>query len=582
MKKNKLRYLLTAINAKYIHSNLAVYSLRAASKARGFHVEMAEFTINHYVEFILQELYKRKPEVLFFSCYIWNWEYVKELSAECRKILPDTPIWVGGPEVSYDAEQVLLGNPAITGVLQGEGEDSFPQLLAYYEGQAELETIPGLTYRSYEGKIVVQPLKELPDLNKIPFPYENVDALEHKIIYYESSRGCPFSCSYCLSSIDKRVRFRDLALVKQELAYFLEQKVPQVKFVDRTFNCKESHALEIWQFLLEHDNGVTNFHFEIAADLLTERELALIERMRPGLIQLEIGVQSTNPETICEIRRVMDLDLLTERVRRVQSFGNTHQHLDLIAGLPYESLERFAQSFDEVFVLRPEQLQLGFLKVLKGSRMHEKAADYGIRYREKAPYEVLSTKWLSFGELLRLKGVEQMVEIYYNSHQFSCTLEALLKEWPSAFTFFEALANYYEEKGFHQVQHARARRYEILLDFIRDKGAADKLEQYRELLTFDYYLREFAKSRPAFAMDISSYKEQIRELQKIHGKEKHVEVSLQAGIKAPKFWLFDYSRRNPLTGDANVTFVEIPVKADSGCLSVTTEDATENRGQKAE
>lgn len=556
------RFLLTAINAKYIHSNLAVYSLRSAAAERGFQVELAEFTINHYVEQILQELYRRSPRVLFFSCYIWNWEYVKELAAECRKIMPDTPIWVGGPEVSYDAWRVLQENPAITGVLLGEGEENFPQLLEAYCREDSFEGIDGLAFRRESGEICIRPQLQLPDLNKIPFPYGDMEEFEHKIVYYESSRGCPFSCSYCLSSIEKRVRFRDLNLVKQELGFFLQKKVPQVKFVDRTFNCRESHALEIWSYLLEHDNGVTNFHFEIGADLLTDKELALMERMRPGLIQLEIGVQSTNGRTLEEIRRGMDFSLLRQRVRQVQSFGNIHQHLDLIAGLPYEDLERFARSFDEVFALRPEQLQLGFLKVLKGSYMQEKAGDYGILYGERAPYEVLQTDWMSYADLLRLKGIEQMVEVYYNSHQFSLTLAELLKEWPSAFAFFDALATYYEKNGYGSVQHARARRYEILLDFIGDcmQKPMPELEKYRELLTFDYYLREYAKSRPAFATDITPYKEQLRRIQKVYGKDKHVEPGYfmgEARGKEPVFWLFDYENRSPLTKDAALSRVDL-------------------------
>ena len=576
--------MLVAINAKYIHSNLAVYCLRAAAESRGISVDLAEFTINHYTDFILQELYKRRPGVLFFSCYIWNWEYVKELAAECRKIMPETPVWVGGPEVSYDGARVLEENPAITGVLLGEGEESFPRLLEYYlrekqekTGQAKDRTqkeigvcgdageiprlgeIPGLAFRGE--RIYLRPQEKPIDINKLPFPYKDLGEFSNKIIYYESSRGCPFACSYCLSALERPVRFRDLNLVKGELTAFLEAKVAQVKFVDRTFNCRESHALEIWQFLLEHDNGVTNFHFEIGADLLTEKELAVLGRMRPGLVQLEIGVQSTHEKTLEEIHRRMDFNMVKKRVDQVKGFANIHQHLDLIAGLPFESLERFACSFDQVFCLAPEQLQLGFLKILKGSPMEKQARDYGILYREKPPYEVLSTPWLSYKDLLELKGVEQMVEIYYNSHQFALTLAGLLPFWDSAFSFFRDLARFYEEKGWHEMQHARVRRYEILLEFIRERLKREKKEQeeprFRELLTFDYYLREHAKSRPGFAPDVTPWREEIRQIQKAMGREVHVEPGLYMG-KA--FWVFDYQNRNPLTKAAALHPLSAPGK----------------------
>ena len=595
-----MRFLLTAINAKYIHSNLAVYSLRATAAAGGIPVEIAEFTINHYVEDILKELYRQKPHVLFFSCYIWNWEYVKELAAECRKIMPQTPVWVGGPEVSYDADRILKENPAISGVLLGEGEESFPRLLEYYLSRQEaglkpsgpgltvqkenedgksrgMKELEGVAYRDGE-EIFVNPQRHLPDLDKTPFPYIFADpsrgdipdaagqpnrdseqnGFSHKILYYESSRGCPFSCSYCLSSIEKTVRFRDMDKVKRELDFFLDAKAPQVKFVDRTFNCQEAHALEIWTYLLEHDNGITNFHFEIGADLLTDAQLALMKRMRPGLIQLETGVQSVNPRTLKEIRRTMYFAKAAGRVREIKGFGNIHQHLDLIAGLPYEGLESFAESFDAVYALEPEQLQLGFLKVLKGSRMHRNASEYGILYREKPPYEVLSTAWLSYGELTLLKSVEHMVEIYYNSGQFFLTLSKLVPLWPSAFSFYRELADYYQEQGFFKIQHSRARRYEILLDFISEKMETNK-ERFRELLTADYYLREKAKSRPAFAGDLSPYREEIREIQKRFGKDRHVEVGhFREGRKCgPRFWIFDYGRRNPLTRAAERTEVKM-------------------------
>lgn len=545
-----MKILLTAINAKYIHSNLAVYSLRAYAGRLSEHVEIAEFTINHYTDYILREIYRRKPDVLAFSCYLWNVEYVRELAAECRKLMPEVPIWVGGPEVSYDSRQFLETNPAVTGIMAGEGEKTFAELTDYYvHGAGVLSEIRGLVYRDEQGQIVENPPQEILDLSTVPFVYEDLSAFENKIIYYETSRGCPFSCSYCLSSIDKRVRFRDLELVKRELQHFIDAKIPQVKFVDRTFNCRHDHTLAIWRYLKEHDNGVTNFHFEVAADLLNEEELALIGTMRPGLIQLEIGVQSVNPDTIHAIDRTMDFERVCQVVRRIQEKKNIHQHLDLIAGLPFEDYDSFRHSFDAVHGLFPEQLQLGFLKVLKGSKMHRNAREYGIVWKEKAPYEVLYSSWISYEELMKLKGVEQMVEIYYNSHQFDWTLKKLLPAFDSAFSFYYALWQFYERKGYEERSHARIRRYEILLEFIRDRGLP--AEGYELCMLVDLYAREKLKSRPAFAPDLSAYRETLQAFYKKYGKANHIEVfPPEAEGDGERYVLFDYSRRDPLTGDA--------------------------------
>ena len=386
-----MKVLLTAVNAKYIHSNLAVYDLRAYAETYGTggaQVEIAEYTINHTIDYILEGIYKAKPDVLCFSCYIWNLDYVEQLMDEYHKICPEVPIWVGGPEVSYETEAFLKEHPQVTGVMTGEGEETFLELCESYAKagigemaeKMNLSGIKGIMYRAGES-LVKTGAREPLDLNRIPFCYGGVEDFRNRIIYYESSRGCPFRCSYCLSSVEKTLRFRDVERVKKELAFFLEQEVAQVKFVDRTFNCRHEHAMEIWKFLIEHDNGVTNFHFEISADLLTDEEIALIGQMRPGLIQLEIGVQSTNDATITEIHRTMQLDRLKAVVRSIQEKENIHEHLDLIAGLPYEGYETFARSFDEIYALKPNQLQLGFLKVLKGSYMYEHATEYGLIYR---------------------------------------------------------------------------------------------------------------------------------------------------------------------------------------------------------
>ena len=565
-----MKFLLTAINAKYIHSNLAVYSLRAAALAAApasdkhepFSVELAEFTINHRTEEILRDIFLRKPDVLLFSCYIWNIVYVRELAENCKKIMSEVPVWLGGPEVSYDAEKFLRENPAADGILCGEGEKTF-RLLAecYAAGQADTEhlaEIPGLVFRepveSAARPIRVNTPAPLPDLSALPFPYGELAEFENRIIYYESSRGCPFSCSYCLSSIEKSVRFRDIEKVCRELQFFLDRRVPQVKFVDRTFNCRKSHAMAVWSYILEHDNGITNFHFEIEAELLDEEELALLERMRPGLVQLEIGVQSANRETLKAVRRSTDLERLRSVVERIRDGKNIHQHLDLIAGLPFEDYESFGHSFDQVFALKPEQLQLGFLKVLKGAPMYEDARKYGIAYRSQPPYEVLFTPWLPFSDILRLKMIEEMVEIYYNSHQFGMTLGQLIPRFSSAFAFFEQLALYYERNQEGQ-KSSRVRKYELLLGFASEHFPEDE-DRYRELLTIDYYLRERAKARPSFAPDPDPYKKTLREIRQRAPKQVHVEALSRENAAALFgeqdliYLIFDYEKRNPLTGDA--------------------------------
>lgn len=542
-----MKILLAAINAKYIHSNLAVYSLKAVTRKYGEQIEIGEYTINQQLDEILSDIYKRQPDVVAFSCYIWNGRMVGELLAELPNVLPETQFWCGGPEVSYDAEAFLEAYPQVTGIMRGEGEEIFARLAAYYiEETGELARIDGITYRDRDGAILENPPAALVDMDAIPFAYEDFEQFRHKIIYYESSRGCPFRCSYCLSSLDKRVRFRSLSLVKKELEIFLKEKIPQVKFVDRTFNCNPGRTEELLRWILENDNGITNFHFEIAADLITEEELELMSRMRPGAIQLEIGVQSTNPDTILQIDRTMDLERLKQVVSRVKSFGNIHQHLDLIAGLPQENLDSFQRSFDEVFFMEPEQLQLGFLKVLKGAKMHEDASKYGICYHGKPPYEVLSTDWLSYEDVLLLKGVEEMVEVYYNSHQFERTLEELLKRYDSPFAFFHELAVYYEDRGYSRVSHGRMARYEILREFLGQKGWLETL--YDQCMIFDLYARENLKNRPAFAADLSPYREKLKEYTKEFGRQVHVEVFEQKD--GPLFVLFDYRRRNPLTNEA--------------------------------
>jgi len=559
-----LKILLAACNAKYIHSNLAVYNLKSCSGEYSHNVVIKEYTINQIQDDILKDIYLEQPDVICFSCYIWNISFVKELVPDLKKILPHVDFWAGGPEVSYDAVEFLKKNPAFFGVMVGEGEETFHELAGYYiERKPEnLKEIRGVAFHD-ETKvpdIVHTGWRELMDLSKVPFAYSNLTEFKNRIIYYESSRGCPFSCSYCLSSIDKKLRFRDIELVKKELQFFIDNKVPQVKFVDRTFNCKHDHAMAIWRYITEHDNGITNFHFEISADLLREEELALMKTMRPGLIQLEIGVQSTNPQTIKDIRRTMDFEKLKGIVEQIHSFGNIHQHLDLIAGLPYEGYESFHKSFCDVYALRPEQFQLGFLKVLKGSHMMEMTGEYQILYKDREPYEVLSTAWLTYGEILGLKMVESMVEVYYNSGQFKHTLVFLEQYFEDPFRMYEALGRFYEKKGYSEISHSRMRRYEILMEFAGEQKEIPS-EALSDVMLLDLYLRENLKSRPSFASDQKPYERLIwdyRKAKKIP-KTAHIEV-----FRDGKKLLFDYTDRDPLTNNAQLTDITDEVNNNYG------------------
>ena len=656
-----MRFLLCGINAKYIHSNLAIFSLKAYAdrkKIPGEEIILKEYTINNYVEDILQDLYEEKADVVIFSCYIWNISFVRELAAELKKVSPDVKIWAGGPEVSYAANKFLMENPAFDLIMQGEGEEVFSELIrltveekcrirdVYKQSESE-KVLSGIVEKRYsiEGKQAVKEEKDIEDkhfagednvyptnyidmsklqklqgiavwdfsgeaalgnaesnignktkiintgfatlmnMDTIPFVYEDFHLFEHKILYYETSRGCPFCCSYCLSSVDKTVRFRSLPIVKKELDAFLEAKVPQVKFVDRTFNCNRQRAIDIWSYLVEHDNGITNFHFEISSDLLGEEELELFAKMRPGLIQLEIGVQSTNGETVDAIHRHMDLDKLFHYVDRVHELGNIHQHLDLIAGLPYENYERFGCSFDDLYAHEPDQLQLGFLKVLKGTMMEEEVKKYSILYRNQPPYEVLGTKWLSYDEIILLKGVEELVELYYNSGQYTLTLKYAVPFFESPFRFYEMFSAWYRGKGYHKLNHNRLEKYNILREFLREHIDEHEWDTLDEIMLYDMYLRENVKGRPAWAKDTAQYKKEWKALYREQG-EKLFPEDVQAGIydskraanqshievfeinikkfeqsgqveKKQVFCLFDYSRRNPLNRAARTVEWEI-------------------------
>lgn len=571
-----MKILLGAVNAKYIHSNPAVYSLRAyaieTGRCKKEEIQVAEYTINHRLEDIRSDLFRRSPQFVGFSCYIWNISLIRSLIPDLVRILPGVSIWLGGPEVSFDCGEILRTMPQVKGIMRGEGEETFASLAQLYEetkmapSDLQLSAINGISFRGEDGEIIETPDREPLALDRIPFYYKDIppEQMEHRIVYYESSRGCPFSCAYCLSSVEKGLRFRSLSKVLEELDYFLEQKVPQVKFIDRTFNCKKSHAMAIWNHILEKDRGITNFHFEIAADLLDEEELELLGQMRPGLVQLEIGVQSTNPETLKAIHRPTDLKKIGCTTARINEGKNIHQHLDLIAGLPFEDFASFQNSFNQVYAMRPEQLQLGFLKVLNGSPMEAMANGYGIVSSPNPPYEVLFTPWLSYKEVLALKGVEEMVEIHYNSRQFVTAMSLLEREFASPYEMFEALARYYEREGLDRLSHSRMARFEILWNFISGLGlGAETMEEYRDALMTDLYLRENAKSRPSFARAPSYARQQAVRL--LNGREENPPVLMEyrqmdSGQRARLFHLeemrdgslllFDYRRRDPLSYNA--------------------------------
>ena len=562
-----MKVLLVAVNAKYIHSNLAVYSLKEYAEKYGkneHEIKIKEYTINQYVEEIVADIYEEQADVIGFSCYIWNISQVMEVVNDLKSVCPKKDIWVGGPEVSYNAVQVLSDNVNIDYVMCGEGEEIFKQFLDNYdEGQLRNKDINGLVYRE-EGKIKTNPVINPVELSAIPFVYKDMRDFENKIIYYETSRGCPFSCSYCLSSVDKRIRFRDLDIVKEELQFFIDNKTAQVKFVDRTFNCNPRHAMEIWKYIKENDIGITNFHFEIAADLMTEEELELISDMRPGLIQLEIGVQSVNEETLQAIHRKTDIEGIENITGRIRQNKNIHQHLDLIAGLPYEGYLSFRNSFNTVYAMKPDQLQLGFLKVLYGAGISEEAKEYGIVCSSRPPYEVLKTKWLTFDEILSLKGIETVVEIYYNSLQFSETIKTLEEYFKSPFDMYERLGRYYKKCSVGGVKHSRANRYVLLLDFIMEELNLKEKDSllWKELLTLDFYLRENAKTRPIFAKSLVDYKQNIHKIycnpelkQKLKSyvdySSKQIEHMTHIEVLKGRYILFDYKNRNALTKAAD-------------------------------
>lgn len=566
------KVILAALNAKYIHSNLALrYLSRFQNNNQKHHVETMEFTINQRLDFIAEELFRKQPDVVLFSCYIWNVEMLRQLCPILKKIMPDCVIGFGGPEVSYESETFLGENPAVDFVMRGEGELVFTKYLEHLDAgnPATLGEIESLTYRQ-NGEIFSTPQMHPMDLALLPFPYEDdFSDVQNQIIYYESSRGCPYHCGYCLSSVENGVRFVPLDKVLPDLQKFLDKNVPQVKFIDRTFNCKKSHAMAIWKYLHEHDNGVTNFHFEITADLIDQETIDFLKTVRKGLFQFEIGVQSTNPQTIRAINRNVDFAALSEIVQQIKDGGNIHQHLDLIAGLPYEDYDSFGRSFNDVYALHPEQLQLGFLKVLKGSMLHQKQKEFEIVYHDTAPYEVLTTHELPYADTLRLKYVEEMVETYYNSGRFLHTLAYLVPLYESPFAFFEALSQFWVAENYHYLGLSKMGLFDVLWRFVEQNPKVEKRKLQWEM-KFDIALHEKPKKLPAWltATNEEQWHDKVfafygnpdlwqkclphYKSNKEALRQTHLEVF---GDEKQKAVLFDYGKRD-LLGNAEYQIME--------------------------
>lgn len=510
MQQQSYKTALVAINAQYIHTGLGVRSIAAfVRRETDLEIAVMEFTVNNPEQDVLAALFESKADAYLFSCYIWNIEFILRIVGNLRQLCPTAHIGLGGPEVSYRGKAILDSTPAVDFVLAGEGEQTVRQLLGLLQNGAPLMECRSLVYRE-GGQTVATPARPPQSMDALAFAYPDLAALEHRILYYESMRGCPFACSYCASSIERGVRKRSLPLVFADLAQFLAYRVPQVKFVDRTFNCDRVHAMAIWQWLAAHDNGVTNFHFELSGELLDDEMLAFLSGVRPQLFQFEIGVQTTNPETLREIDRPANLRLLFAQVSRLLAPGNIHVHLDLIAGLPYEGFVRFQTSFNDVFAYRPHQLQLGFLKVLPGSKMQRQAKAYDLLFTQNAPYEVLRNRWISYPQIILLQGVAHMVNVYYNSFRFRHILEHMITHFSDAFSFFLALWLHFQKAT--EGKPLSDMGYYVLLESFMQSRGFERTERMQWLAKYDLLLHEKPRKMPPWiTVDITSaYREAIQ------------------------------------------------------------------------
>ncbi len=486
-----MKILLIGINSKFIHTNLGIYSIKNYCKEYK-KIYVKEYTINNNTYDVLTDIFEENADVVAFSCYIWNIEFILDVARELKKVSPKVKILFGGPEVSF-GQKYLEENTFVDFIIQGEGEVAFKSFIKYIN--TDISKVKNLLYRK-DNLIISNAKCNLIDINEIPFIYDNIDIdLSNRIIYYESSRGCPYNCRFCLSSSSEGVRALDMSRIKSDLKYFLENKVPQVKFVDRTFNYNKKNTREIWEFLINEDNGFTNFHFELSADLLDENSIKLLKIARVGLFQFEIGVQSTNPQTLESANRVNKNEKIFENVRRISQLKNIHQHLDLIVGLPYENYETFKNSFNEVYALKPEKLQVGFLKLLHGTILREKSKEYEMKFTQKAPYEVLKTKWLSFDDIILLKGIDEMIDNFYNSGKFKSLFKYLVLCHDTPFDLYESLYKFYKYNNLHMMMHKKITIYNFMYDFISSIKNIN-FELAVDLLKFDLYVNENLKSIP--------------------------------------------------------------------------------------
>lgn len=517
-----MKVLCTAINSKYIHSNLAVRYLKSYTKELPYNCKIREFTINEREELLLKEIINEKPDVVAFSVYIWNVEIIEKLARLIKNVDENIEVLYGGPEVSYDSKSFLLENPGEY-LIEGEGEETFRELILYKLGKANIEDIKGLYYKK-DNKVIQNPKRPLMNMDKIVFPYEENEDLDNKIVYMESSRGCPFNCIYCLSSTTHGVRFHNIDRTLKELQYFIDNKVKLVKFVDRTFNCNHNFAMSIWKFLIEADTE-TKFHFEISADLLKREELELLKTAPNDRFQFEVGVQTTNNEVLDNINRFVNFSDIKEKVVELLALRNIKQHLDIIVGLPGEDYDSIKKSFNDVHSISPEEIQIGFLKLLKGSEMREKSDIYGMKYSPYPPYEILRNDKLSYFEIQKLKRVEGVVDKYYNSQKFNGILEFFYKKYKKPFDFFYELGDFFEKKGYFNRNIGNSEYYKVFLDFNMEilKGGEDYLI---DIIKYDYLLFNKKRGLPKFLWGEEPKKiEEIKERYKgkYSFREYHIE-----------------------------------------------------------
>ena len=544
-----MKILLTAINTKFVHSNLAVRYLKAFTKDMDYNGKIREFSINDRDEKILEEIIKEKPDVVAFSTYIWNIEIVKRLSNLIKLVDNNIEIIYGGPEVSYDSPNILK---ELNGdyIIEGEGEKTYREFVEYKLEKRELESIRGLHYKKEE-QVYSNGKRPLMNMDELVFPYEENEDLDNKIVYYEGSRGCPFNCKYCLSSTIHGVRFLDIDRVKRELEYFIKKEVRLVKFVDRTFNCNHKFTMAIWEFLINQDTN-TKFHFEISADILKDKEIELLRKAPNDRFQFEVGVQTTNDEVLNKINRFVNFSDIKEKVEELEKVKNIKQHLDLIAGLPGEDYESFKKSFNEVYLIKPEEIQLGFLKLLRGSSMREESEEYGMKYSPYPPYEILKTKDISYDELLILKKVEEMVDKYYNSGKFNNIIKYLVKKFETPFEFYLSLGEYFDYKGYFNRNIGNVEYYKVFLDFNMEILKEDN-KVLKEIVRFDYLCFNKKRGIPEFLQspidkeEEEKIKEQIREkysLRNYYVEKFYINIDFlikDLGIKLESdFYLFGY------------------------------------------